>query len=427
MALPREFARRSRGSFADQGCIALSGSLQDAMRYTRWHHDDANTMRVAVVGGGSAGLAAAIALTQLAGAKMLGRDGRPHLTLDIFEHRSEPSRRQRVFVNFCRLPSAATGQLRFDIRRLVALLASRGASTAPGATLELRVLETCLRTLLSEAANAARGQVAVRWHARAYLPSEWTSFDHIIGADGRRSTVRQALVARIPKVRLAQRALEVEFQYNCDLQWEANQGLHILKTHRYTHLVSWKPVLLYQMTRSLQCPEYIPLDPHDFDVVQSRYRALAAEGRAVYTAPYASSEHFLKLFGGILAVQDTLARAIEGVEDTTGGPVIIAPVEQTLHRAPHLVLPSAGGDASLWLVGDAAVGLPVSKGCNLVYHLAYAGKLAESLLANTPFEYEGFVFDNWHQEAWKFGRSTSSPKDSPGWFEHRGKGKFRST
>jgi len=171
--------------------------------------------------------------------------------------------------------------------------------------------------------------------------------------------------------------------------------------------------LLYHRLNHTQVPDYVQIHRSDFEVVTLRYKKLLEEGHKPFTTPFQSMESFLGLFADMPDLQDTLAKAFEETveEFNANDRALITPVEQTLHRAPVLVSSSSEGGSvySLWLLGDAAVGLPVSKGCNLVYHMASAGKLVSALLRGGDHaDYEDFVFSNWHREAWKARASKGS-------------------
>lgn len=368
--------------------------------------------RVAVVGGGPAGLSAAIALIQntICSApddlthefEQVHKLSLPKLVLSISEKRTDPIRRQHVYLGFDRLECEAHKALKMDLARLENLLQTHGATAELGSSLELRTLELCLQILLKEVADQATSDVVVRWFPRSFSPADVAQFDDVIGSDGRRSAVRQLLMARIPKVQLAQRALEIEFAYSCDLEWQAHEGVHTLKQQRYA---AWQPCLLYQKLSNRQAPEYVQISHSNFNIIVTVFQQLIKDGRKPFTTPFASTQSFLALFAAAPEVRASLGQAFRAqVEDFhEEDMVLITPVEQTLHRAPFLV--SSSGDAwskqSLWLFGDAAVGLPVSKGCNLIYHMASAGKLASALLGEDAAHYEQFVFANWNREAWR--------------------------
>jgi len=425
----RPLAWEERGSM-----LSLTGHFFDALSFASGpelsdnHGRAGPTSRIAVVGGGPAGLAAAIALLQQKCPEHpCGMRRLPSLALAVFEKRWEPVRRQHVFLDFGRLQGEASSveALARMRPRLEALLAAHGASTAPGASLELRILEQCLRQLLLERARAASGRVAVRWQGRPFGGADLVSFDHVVGADGRRSAVRSLLMARIPRVLLTQCALAVEFSYNCHLEWQASEQVHVLKAHRYEN---WRPVLLYHRLHRREFPDYLDLDRADFEAVRRRFCDLCAQGKAPFTKPFGSARAFFDLFNGSPATQKSLRKILEGVAYfDPDHPALIAPVEQTLHRSPHLVSPPSGepGAPGLWLLGDAAVGLPVSKGCNLAYHMAAAGRLATELPGGDPSAYEAFVFDAWHTEAWRDSRGRAPlPKPAPGCFGPRLAGRF---
>lgn len=436
------------------GLLGLSGSLADALAYSppfevapggaRWPA----VKRVAVVGGGPAGLAAAIALIRCCGPQAAAAPASrrakagdalgavahpaalPRLAVTVFEKREAPVRRQHVFVDFGRLCDDAAIEVRLDVPRLAQLLAAHGARMAPGASVELRVLELCLWQLLLEVARAAAGAVAVRLEQRPFRPaSDLRRFDDVVGADGRRSGVRDLIACRLPRVHLAQCALQVEFAYNCHLEWQEAEKVHTLKAHRYQ---AWRPILLYQPARGREHPEYVEVARADFEAVRRRFRRLSEEGLAPFTSAFGGAAAFLALFADDAEVQKSLREALErGVAGfDPEQPALIAPVEQTLHRALRLVAPSSRAGPTvvpaLWLLGDAAVGLPVSKGCNLVYHVAAAGKLASSLLAGGPGqeEYEAFVFRAWHREAWREGRAMPTLGTGLACFGPRHEGRF---
>jgi len=136
------------------------------------------------------------------------------------------------------------------------------------------------------------------------------------------------------------------------------------------------------------------------------------QGQSPFTTPFENLRQFQELFH--VPVRESLHQVVHAALEAVAGfdpndPALIAPVELTLHRAPRLVLPNSSPNiASIWLLGDAAVGLPVSKGCNLVYHMAAAGKLARSLLDGAPADYEDFVYKAWDSEAWNMRGSFGS-------------------
>jgi hypothetical protein len=206
---------------------------------------------------------------------------------------------------------------------------------------------------------------------------------------------------RLSKIQLIQCALEVEFAYSCDLEWQPTQHVHVLKAHRYE---TWRPVLLYHRLCKSEGPEYLCVSRPEYEAVCRRFRELAKCGHAPYTAPFASSMAFLELFRELPELEQSMMHALEQMPDfDIERPALIVPIEQTLHRSPHLVAPAGNRECepALWLLGDAAVGLPVSKGCNLVYHMAAACKLADMLPEGRSKEYEAFVFHGWHGEAWR--------------------------
>lgn len=404
----------------------LTGGFHDALSFSRpavlypaqWH----STRRVAIVGGGPAGITAALALIQEACAAQDCVEGLPDMAVTIFEKRSDPCRRQHVYLDFGRLGhTPAAGELRFDRGRLESLLHTHGVVPGPGTSLELRVLERCLMQLLVEKASSARGRVAVRWVSRAFLTEDLRHFDDVVGADGRRSEVRQLLMERLPVVPLKQQALEVQFKYNCHLEWQEADKLHVLNPHKYG---AWRPVILFHRLLRREMPEYIEIARHDYEVLQRCFRRLIAEGRSPFTTPFATLADFLRILDSDpetqRSVQDTLLRhlEVEFPDFDPCAPALVAPVDLTLHRAPRLVTPAAQApkpraEPKLWLLGDAAVGLPISMGCNLVYHMASAGKLASTLVhASNPQAYEDFVFNGWHGEAWKSGRAFRAPLPS---------------
>lgn len=409
-------------------CRGLSGGLHDALAFSRpavcvlAPGQLPSTRRVAIVGGGPAGLTAALALIQEASSAEAGANGLPEMAVTIFEKRSDPSRRQHVYLDFGRLgDTPAAGELRFDRRRLESLLHTHGVVPGPGTSLELRVLERCLMQLLIEKASSARGQVSVRWMSRAFGKDDLRRFDDVVGADGRRSEVRRLLMERLPVVPLKQRALEVEFEYNCHLEWQEAEKLHVLNPHKYG---GWRPVILFHRLRRREMPEYIEIARHDYEVLQGCFRRLIAEGRSPFTTPFATLADFLQILDQYpetqRSVRDTLLRQLEDEfpDFDPCAPALVAPVDLTLHRAPRLVnslrVSKPSAEPNFWLLGDAAVGLPISKGCNLVYHMASAGKLASTLVrAADPQTYEDFVFKGWHGEAWKAGRAYRAPLPSP--------------
>lgn len=400
----------------DVFALSLTNHAFDAMAFAALAgSSDAKLLtprRVAVVGGGPAGLSAVIGLirfclqSEFAAKTGLVEDSAqaavPELVISVYEKRSEPSRRQHVFLGFDRLGDEVAESLPLDVDRLEHLLQARGRTAALGSPVELRTVETCLQQLLAEVAQTVPGRVAVRWFPRSFTSKELAKFDDVIGSDGRRSNVRSLLMARIPRVRLAQRALEIEFAYNCHLEWQSSEGVHTLKQHRYE---SWKPCLLYISCGEHGFPEYVHIDRGCFEAVLAAFKELTRIGRKPYTVPFASAACFLRLLSDAPDVQASVSEAFRTQLDDFDEDcmALITPVEQTLHRAPHLTSPAgeAGSSQSLWLLGDAAVGLPVSKGCNLIYHLAAAGILARALLEGSPKSYEDFVFTNWHNEAWK--------------------------
>eukprot|EP00927_Polykrikos_kofoidii_P055343 TRINITY_DN49613_c0_g1_i1.p1 TRINITY_DN49613_c0_g1~~TRINITY_DN49613_c0_g1_i1.p1 ORF type:complete len:499 (-),score=52.81 TRINITY_DN49613_c0_g1_i1:522-2018(-) len=438
--------RPDRCACADEegACQGLTGGFHDALAFSRpaaprerhqrvvmtsrgnhvwvlgpeqWQ----STRRVAIVGGGPAGITAALALIQEACAAQDGVKGLPEMAVTIFEKRSDPCRRQHVYLDFGRLgQTPAAGELRFDRGRLESLLHTHGVVPGPGTSLELRVLERCLMQLLVEKASSARGRVAVRWVSRAFLTKDLRHFDDVVGADGRRSEVRQLLMERLPVVPLKQQALEVQFKYNCHLEWQEADKLHILNLHKYG---AWRPVILFHRLLRREMPEYIEIARHDYEVMQRCFRTLIAEGRSPFTSPFATLADFLQILDSDpetqRSVRDTLLRhlEVEFSDFDPCAPALVAPVDLTLHRAPHLVTPAQApksrAEPNLWLLGDSAVGLPISMGCNLVYHMASAGKLASTLVhAANPQTYEDFVFNGWHGEAWKSGRAFRAPLPS---------------
>mmetsp|Transcript_88337 Transcript_88337/g.152971 ORF Transcript_88337/g.152971 Transcript_88337/m.152971 type:complete len:478 (-) Transcript_88337:297-1730(-) len=415
--LPPELARRPPESCAmefNRDQRSFTGHIADALSCSSSLKVPWQLTTVAVVGGGPAGLCAAMALIKehmsAWGTKMLSAV--PSLSLTIFEKRPEALRRQHVFVDVGRLPLEVSQELRLNKERLSELLSPHGAVlNVPGASVELRVLEFCLQQLLYEVCRTVAGHISVRWESNAFKPSDVFCFNHVIGADGRRSAVRDLLMARIPRVQLVKCALEVEFGYNCDLEFLHQENVHVLKAHRYQ---KWQPVLLYHKLLRSEGPDYINLHRCNYEAVQSAFRNLTAQGKTPYTTPFDSAEAFLEMFAGQPHLQDSLRQALEAnVEDfDITSPALITPVDQTLHRAPHLVSVK-NSESSLWIVGDAAVGLPVSKGCNLVYHMAAAGRLAAALLTQNgdakeeAAAYEEFVFNAWHGEAWREGRHAS--------------------
>jgi hypothetical protein len=214
-------------------------------------------------------------------------------------------------------------------------------------------------------------------------------------------------MSRVPKVQLAQRAIEVEFAYNCHLEWLEDVKLHVLKPQKYER---WRPALLLHRLRRNEEPEYVDIDRCDFDVILDRFRQLIKDGFAPFITPFPTVTDFLRLLSDEPRVQESVRSAlrVSAPDLDFQASALIAPVEQTLHRAPHLVSSSDAArkkNASipgLWLVGDAAVSLPVTKGCNLVYHVASAGKLAGVLLRGSDSAtYESFVFNRWNSEVWK--------------------------
>lgn len=413
--------------------FSLTGHWCDDLLYAHWGvYAPSPTLRVAIVGGGPAGVAAAIGLIQSFQVGQANCLGLPRLAITIFEKRREASRRQHVYLDFSRLPGPVGQALRLNQPRIEALLEAHGASTAPGASLELRVLEMCLRQMLVEVAQATRGHIAVRWCAGEFMEKDSANFDHVVGADGRRSNVRQILMADVPLVRLAQKALEVEFAYNCHLEWMGQDKVHILKAHKYE---AWQPLLLYHRLSRREGPEYVPIHQVEADAVRKRFRVLCDDGApSPFVNAFSSAEEFLSLFVDQPDLQSSLRASLETdvAAFDAANPAIIAPVEQTLHRAPCLVSQKhtktcAGArevtSPRFWLLGDAAVGLPVSKGCNLVYHMASAGRLATALLEDDAAGYERFVFESWHDEAWREGRGPAR-SIPPGCFAVRRSGRF---
>lgn len=423
MKLPPELARRQcRESCmsAKAESYSITGYIADALAFSPCRsteavfsrfNDELSVKKVAVVGGGPAGLCAAMALIHEHVASH--RSARfasmlPSLALTIYEKRPEAMRRQHVFVDMGRLPLQVCQEVRLDTRRLEQLLGTCGeAWNVPGASVELRVLELCLQRLLIEVSQGAAGSVSVRWEQRVFKTMYVAHHTHIIGADGRYSAVRDLLMARIPRVQLARCALEVEFAYSCHLEWQHQENVHILKAHRYE---KWRPSLLYHTLRRSEHPDYVSIHRSDYDAVQMRFRQAVKQGKKLYTTPFDSTSAFLDLFSNQPELQDSLRKALEAQLEGLDmkSPALITPVDQTLHRAPHLVSVTNRGP-SLWLLGDAAVGLPVSKGCNLVYHIAAAGRLAAAVLAGDSdakeaAAYETFVFEAWHGEAWREGR-----------------------
>eukprot|EP00927_Polykrikos_kofoidii_P049709 TRINITY_DN43725_c0_g1_i1.p1 TRINITY_DN43725_c0_g1~~TRINITY_DN43725_c0_g1_i1.p1 ORF type:complete len:542 (-),score=42.41 TRINITY_DN43725_c0_g1_i1:270-1895(-) len=415
--------------------------------------------RVAIVGGGPAGLAAAIALIKrntnvpallgaidagVHGGKMehvsgegvqcgrVGGDGvpLPPLVVTVFEKRRTSVRRQHVYLGFERLGLDCAHSLQMDVVRLEALLQTHGFSSEIGATVEIRILEACLWRLLCETARGAAGHVAVRWCERSFGTEDFKYFDDVVGADGRNSSVRGHLMSRIPRIRIAQRALAIEFEYNCHVEWNAQENIHLLKQHRYE---AWRPFLLFQRLKRQREPEYVCIDRFDFDAVVARYRELRDIGKTPFTTPFPSVESFFQLFEHVPDVQASLRNGlrcvVQNFDDDHGEGVVISPVEQTLHRALSAVsLDTAmGARPSLWLLGDSAVGLPLSKGCNLIYHMASAGRLASALRDRDACGYEEFVFQNWHDEAWRDRSNKGSGPSSerrPGFFYSRHDGRF---
>jgi len=186
--------------------------------------------------------------------------------------------------------------------------------------------------------------------------------------------------------------------------------------------------LLYHRLCRSEGPEYLYVSRPEYEAVCRRFRELATHGHALYTAPFASSIAFLELFRDVPELEKSMRHTLEQMPDfDVQRPALIVPIEQTLHRSPHLVAPAGNGGCApaLWLLGDAAVGLPVSKGCNLVYHMAAAGKLADTLPEARSKEYEAFVFDGWHGEAWKESKGRRlDVRPQPGCFRPRLAGRF---
>jgi len=387
-------------------------------RSSSWAH----CHTIAIVGGGPAGLAAAISLLEEHRASVNVEDN-AMLAVTILEKRRTAIRRQRVFIDFGRLPEEAAVGLRLPEARLQSLLAAHGVAAVPGAAVELRVLEMCMRQLLQELALASRGSVAVRWEFREFQPQDVHCFDDVIGADGRHSVVRRQLMGSVSRVELLKCALEVEFSYDCHLEWMVEDGVHTLKASKYE---TWQPMLLYQRLGREELPEYVRLSRGAYQAVLSKFSELSRAGAAPYTEPFSSAVAFLSNFAVEPKVQEELLKAfaqeVDGFDECEAA--VVAPVAQTLHRAPRLVSPSAqqpwkrqpveaastkGLPPCLWLLGDAAVGLPVSKGCNLIYHIAAAGQLAKAVLREIDAgEYEEFVYRNWHKEAWREKRGAAS-------------------
>merc|ERR1712203_1102655 len=92
----------------------------------------------------------------------------------------------------------------------------------------------------------------------------------------------------------------------------------------------------------------------------------------------------------------------EEIESTH--PAVIVPVLLQIHRSPWMNVQSSEG-AQLWLVGDSAVTLSISLGCNIVKHILSATKLAQVIAEQTyvtnPLDYEDFVVNKWETEHWK--------------------------
>jgi 2-polyprenyl-6-methoxyphenol hydroxylase-like FAD-dependent oxidoreductase len=385
--------------------------------------------RIAIVGAGPAGLCAAMALIShtLAEHDTCNRHGLPRLVISIFEKRAHPSRRNHVFLAFNRLRGQVAQALCLDVSRLERLLEVHGVSSAPGRSLELRVLEKCLQIMLKEMSMAARGQVAVRWFPRSFAKENLSNFDDVIGSDGRHSAVRQLLMTRTSNVQLAQRALAIEFAYNCHLEWQVDQGVHTLKQHKYQ---SWQPCLLYHRPGTKGPPDYVTIDQRLYDVIHGKFKQRANDGFRPYTTPFSSGTEFLELMADTPGVQADVRSAFlaQVMDFHEASEALITPVEQTLHRASLLISHPdlTGKDPSLWLLGDAAVGLPISKGCNLIYHMASAGKLASALLTRAPHEYEHFVFENWHREVWRESRLQQPAINKLPYFSPRLDGRFTS-
>lgn len=329
-------------------------------------------------------------------------------------------RRQHVFLDFGRLQGDAArlgmGEVSLWLQtRLEELLAVHGVVLGPGSpSVELRILEYSLQQLLLEVCSAAMGDVAARWISSPFRHEDLHQFDDVIGADGQHSNVRHWLMARVPKVKLYQRVISTDFAYNCHLEWQEGEKFHSLKRHKYE---KWRPALLFHQLRRREMPEYINISRSDCEAVQRCFRRLCRSGSKPYTDPFPSVSNFLDYFRDDPQVQHSICSALQSSCPSLdlSQPALLAPVEQTLHRSPYLVSHRAASTSDrnqadlpfLWLVGDAAVSLPVSKGCNLVYHIASAGKLAATLIGNSdPQMYEDFVLESWHAEVWKPGRGS---------------------
>merc|ERR1712048_1209677 len=125
-------------------------------------------------------------------------------------------------------------------------------------------------------------------------------------------------------------------------------------------------------------PDYVAIQRKDFEAVLNAFQVLMNHGHKPFTTPFTSSKSFLELLHNAPETQQAISAAMTNqLEDYDENRMaIIAPVELTVHRAPFLVSlanEQVANSKSYWLLGDAAVSLPITKGCNLVHHIASAG------------------------------------------------------
>lgn len=401
----------------------LSSEALKTMRFAKdlKPHGELEPLRVAVVGGGPSGLALVLSLIKLWAVRHVS-DPRIILDLHVFEKRFTPSlartgvgRLQRVFMPWHLLQedsdTCKTIQPEHLQESLLIEMGEDGESalTVPIGTIELSILRL-LRTLLTSTAMPSNVKFDLdgHWHQQEFTEQNATEFHHVVGCDGKRSFVRRELMKKAAMAMPGARPLQnatirlLTYHYDHRLQWDEDDSLFALSNP------APRPIIAYfDVDDVTRLPEYWLIEDVLYERLLRFFRNRAREAASnlavpnPWSTPWSNLDDFVQHFDHetqqmILHAKDEEA---EDIDDTHKA--IIVPVMLQVHRSPWLTLPTPDGPR-LWLLGDSAVGLSISSGCNIMYHLRSSQKLAEVIVyGRDPQAYERYVIQNWEEVTWR--------------------------
>mmetsp|Transcript_101115 Transcript_101115/g.184554 ORF Transcript_101115/g.184554 Transcript_101115/m.184554 type:complete len:479 (+) Transcript_101115:106-1542(+) len=382
----------------------------------------APVLRVAVVGGGPSGLAFVLSLMNL------WREDSGALEIDIYEKRFDlashgQGRHQRVYMPWNKLEAAVAENTDHackrckaidpeDLQRSLSIEMGESAPTVSIGTLENSLLRLLSNKLHEDSATSESARIRFHWYRETFTEQHVRQYHHVVGCDGKRSFIRTQimqgwLTQNQSSIADNERAVLMTYHYDHKLQWDNDQYLLKLRSPEP------KPIIAYfDIDNVKTLPEYLDVTSATYQAVKDRFVDFARDKNAPnpWTEPWENLAEFEANFEG-----EVLADLRKGFEEEDVDPshrAVIVPVMCEVHRSLNLTLPKEGVESrgiagvQLWLLGDAAIGLSISTGCNIVYHIASAQKLAEVIVDGlNPQDYEDFVIKNWETETWRTTKS----------------------